>query len=178
MDKLPERITLNHHIHLEKISEKHSSEMFQQIDRHRAFLSDYVHWTRFTHKLEDTQNFIQLCMKEAETGESFVWAICVENKCVGTISFNKPIDWKNRTVLLGYWLSPEVQGQGIITKAVDKLIEETKLLFSCYILRCATHNERSNAVAKRCGFEFIETKREAEKIGDMMYAQHIYHKEI
>lgn len=176
--KLPEHIALNHHIYLKKIALQHSLEMFQQIARHREFLSNYVHWTRFTHKLEDTQNFIQLCIKEAEAGESFVWAICVENRCVGTISLNKPIDWQNRIALIGYWLSPEMQGQGIVTQAVNKLIEETKPLFNRYILCCATHNERSNVVAKRCGFEFIETKQEAEKIGDVFYPQHIYYKDL
>ncbi|MGX2969105.1 GNAT family N-acetyltransferase [Ursidibacter sp. B-7004-1] len=174
MYKLPQQIVINNEILLEKINDGHSEAIFTQIDRHRNYLSQFVHWTRFTHKLEDSQNFVKLCKKEAESGESFVWAICWQGKAVGTISFNKPIDWQTRTVHIGYWLSPEVQGKGIVTQAVNAIINATQGKFDHYILRCAIHNSRSNAVAQRCGFAFVEVQENAEKIGDNLYSLNVY----
>lgn len=183
MEKLPHQIDINANVRLEKIAPTHSQSLFNHIDCHRDFLSHYVHWTRFTHALEDSQKFTALCEKESALGESFVWAICVNNgkdgfNAVGTISLNKPIDWQNRTALLGYWLSPEYQHQGIVSQSVQAVICATKTAFSDYILRCAVHNDASNNVAKRCGFCYQETEEQAELIGDVRYAQNIYHKSV
>lgn len=178
MQKLPEIIELSPSVRLEKIAPHHAESLFTEIDRHREYLSEFVQWTRFTHARQDTEKFIQLCEQEAEQGLSFVWSICVEGRAVGTISFNKPIDWQNRTAMFGYWLSADFQGQGIVTQAVDFVIENTKQDFSTYILKCAVHNARSNAVAKRCGFEFIEVLLQAEKIGDNIYDHNVYVKKI
>lgn len=178
MQQLPEFIEVSPEVCLEKIALRHCASMFEQIDRHRDYLANYVDWTRFNIKLEDSQHFVKQCEEDADKGESVVWAICVNDYAMGTISFNKPIDWQNSTVYLGYWLSPEAQGVGIMTQSVNAVIEATNELFSDYILRCAVHNEASNNVAKRCGFEFVETKENAEKIGAVMYAQHIYKKSV
>lgn len=181
---LPHQIQLNANVRLEKIAPIHSPSLFSQIDRHREFLSHYVQWTRFTHVLEDSLKFTAQCEKEAEQGESFVWAICVNNgkdnsfNAVGTISLNKPIDWQHRTALFGYWLSPEYQHQGIVSQSVQAVICATKTAFSHYILRCAVHNDASNNVAKRCGFLYEKTEEEAELIGDVRYAQNIYRKSV
>lgn len=176
MQKLPKTLEISTTVRLEKISPHHAQNLFAEIDHHREFLSHFVHWTRFTHTQQDSEKFIQLCEQEAEQGISFVWAICVEGKAVGTISFNKPIDWQNRAAMFGYWLSPDFQGQGIVTQAVDSVIKNTKAYFDRYILKCAVHNEKSNAVAKRCGFEFVEMLPQAEKIGESFFDQNQYEK--
>lgn len=178
MQKLPEIIEISPTVRLEKIALHHAESLFAEIDRHREFLSHFVHWTRFTHAQQDSEKFIRLCEQEAEQGISFVWAICVEGNAVGTISFNKPIDWQNRTAMFGYWLSPDFQGRGMVTQAVDFVIKNTKAEFDRYILKCAVHNEKSNAVAKRCGFAFIERLPQAEKIGEMLLDVNQYEKRI
>lgn len=184
MVQFTEIINITPHIRLEKIALRHSEALFAQIDRHRDYLSHYVQWPRFTHKLNDTQQFIQLCEQEAKQGESFVWAICVQDEnskifyAVGTISFNKPIDWQHHRAEIGYWLSPEMQGKGIITRSVNAVINATHHTFSSYILRCAVHNERSNNVAQRCGFTYIEIQENGEKIGDNNYNVNVYRKSL
>lgn len=131
MVQFPEIIHITPHIRLEKIAPRHSEAIFTQIDRHRDYLSDYVQWPRFTKILNDSLQFIQLCEQEAKQGESFVWAICVQNEdnkifhAVGTISFNKPIDWQHQRAEIGYWLSPEIQGKGIITQSINAIIKAT-----------------------------------------------------
>lgn len=176
MKSLPQCIELFTGCRLEQLSQLHAESLFQQIDCHRDFLAHFVDWTTFTNKQADTEAFIQRCAKEAEQGVSYTWAICYHGKAVGTISFNSPINWEMRTVFFGYWLSPEVQRKGIVTQAVKRVMEETYAQFDCYILKCAIHNERSNAVAKRCGFEFVERLPNAEKIGEQWYDQNCYHK--
>ncbi|QLB20368.1 hypothetical protein A6B43_01825 [Vespertiliibacter pulmonis] len=182
MVEFSEIINITPHIRLEKIAPRHSEDIFTQIDRHRDYLSNYAQWPRFTKVLNDSLQFIQLCEQEAKQGESFVWAICVQDEnskifhAVGTISFNKPIDWQHRRAEIGYWISPEMQGRGIITQSVNAITKTTYHAFSEYILRCAVHNERSNKVAQRCGFTYIDTLKNGEKIGDHEYNVNIYRK--
>lgn len=178
MQQLPEIIEILPDVRLEKIAQQHASAMFAQIDRHRDYLANYVDWTRFNTQLVDSQNFVKKCQEEIERGETFTWAICVKGKAAGTISFNKPIDWQARTALIGYWLSPDAQGKGIVTQSVNALIAATENHFSHYILRCAVHNQRSNQVAQRCGFAFVERVENAEKIGDKLYAQNVYRRSV
>lgn len=178
MMKLPEIIVINSTVKLEKICAEHCESLFFQIDTHREYLSNYVDWTKYNTGIEDSLAFFRDCEKESEQGISYVWVICVEGNAVGTISFNKPIDWKKRVVSIGYWLSPSYQGKGIVTQAVDFLIKNTKVYFNRYILKCALHNEKSNAVAKRCGFELVEVLPQAEKIGEALFDQNRYEKRI
>lgn len=176
MQKLPEIIDVSPTVRLEKIALHHAESLYTQINKHRDFLSHFVHWTRFTHAQQDSEAFIQLCEQESKQGISFTWAICVEGIAVGTVSFNRPIDWQNRTAMFGYWLSPDFQGLGIVTQAVESVIKNTNAHFDRYILKCAVHNEKSNAVAKRCGFKFVERLSQAEKIGEQLYDQNCYQK--
>lgn len=178
MQTLPQLVELTSELKLEQLAIGHAFSLFQQIDRHRHFLSDFVDWTSFTKEPSDTEAFIQRCTQEAEQGKSYTWAICYQGEAVGTISFNSPIDWENKTAMFGYWLSPEVQGKGIVTQAVNRLIAETADSFQHYVLKCAVHNQRSNAVAQRCGFTFVKTLPQAEKIGDIYWDQHYYLKSI
>lgn len=178
MQKLPHSIIISPEIHLEKITTAHAPSLFAHIDRYREQLSDYVHWTRFTHTQIDSVHFAQRCEQESEKDISFVWTIFYRQQAVGTLSFNSPIEWENRTVYLGYWLSPEVQGNGIMTTAVNGLISVTQTYFDHYILRCAIHNQRSNKVAIRCGFQFEKILSQAEKIGEQWFDQNYYRKTI
>lgn len=170
----PEKIIVNSEVTLEKLSSKHAKPMFAQIEQHRDYLSHFVYWTNYTSTLADSQFFITRCEQEAERNKSFVWAVLFQDQFVGTLSFNPNIDWDNKQVYLGYWLSPEVQGKGIITQSILKLIKETKQVIKQYNLKCAVHNQRSNAVAIRCGFQFDYCKEKAEQIGEQLYDQNIY----
>lgn len=178
MQTLPTTIPITSEVQLEKIHNRHAPMLFAQIDRHRCYLSQFVNWTPFNTCLQDAFNFVQRCDQQSEQGLSFTWAICVNGDGVGTFSLNEPIDWQHRTAMLGYWLSPEMQGKGIVTQAVSALITQTSGLFDHYILKCAIHNVRSNAVAQRCGFTFIETLTAAEQIGETWFDQNVYRKSI
>lgn len=174
MPNLPRHLTINTTVTLETLHHRHAASLFQQINRHRDYLAQFVNWAAANTQLRDTETFIQHYNQQAEQGVGYVWAVCVERQAVGTLSFNPPIDWQQRTVHLGYWLSPAYQGRGIASQSVIRLIEATREHFKRYILKCAVHNLRSNRLAQRCGFDWIERRENAEQIGEMLYAQHIY----
>ncbi|WP_301098126.1 GNAT family N-acetyltransferase [Otariodibacter sp.] len=174
--QIPHKIRVNSDIILEKIEQQHAISLFTQLDKHRQFFKQFVDWIDFNKTVEDSLNFVNTSKKEAEDGLGFVWVISYKGDVVGAFSLNNPIDWENKIAELGYWLSPDVQGKGIITQSVNQVIEETKSLFNHYRLRCAVHNLKSNAIADRCQFQFIGVEGKGLKIGEQYYDLNIYSK--
>lgn len=178
MQTLPQTIYIDEHLRLEQLADKHALALFTQIDQHREYFSQFMHWPRFTQVLKDTQSFIELCQQEAKQGISYTWAIVYQDVAVGTISFNKGINWQDRIATFGYWLSPDQQGKGIVTRSVEGVIAATSTIFKQYILRCSTINQKSNAVAVRAGFKFDCMLEKEELIGEHYYDVNRYIKSL
>ena len=85
----------------------------------------------------------------------------MDNKLAGAIEirgFESPV----RAVSIGYWLSKDVQGRGVITRCVTALI---RMAFETYdmnqvIIRVAPENTRSRAIPERLGFTQVGTERQ------------------
>lgn len=77
---------------------------------------------------------------------------------------------------IGYWMAERFQGQGIASQAIQLLIDSfaDAAILDTFIIKAATVNTRSNALAQRLGFVFIERLLAAEKIGDNVYDQNRY----
>jgi RimJ/RimL family protein N-acetyltransferase len=65
------------------------------------------------------------------------------------------IDWAVRRFEVGYWLRPEAAGQGHASEAVRLLVAMAfeRLAARRVEIRCDTRNQKSSAVAERCGFD-------------------------
>lgn len=65
---------------------------------------------------------------------------------------------------MGYWLVEKIQGKGIITICMQKLIKIgfNKLGMNRIQVKVACGNEKSAAIPKRLGFQFEGTEREGE----------------
>ncbi|RYX84861.1 N-acetyltransferase [bacterium] len=61
---------------------------------------------------------------------------------------------------IGYWLDSRVQGQGLMTEAVTRMVSFADALgFQRLEIRCDARNARSIAIARRLGFEHEGTMR-------------------
>lgn len=63
-------------------------------------------------------------------------------------------DWAARRFEIGYWLRRSAQGQGLMSEAVNGMVEMafTQLRARRLEIRCDEANARSRGVAERCGF--------------------------
>jgi ribosomal-protein-serine acetyltransferase len=89
-------------------------------------------------------------------------AITLDGRMVGTIGLVHPAGYP----MLGYWLSEEAQGRGIMTRAVLAYVEHVfaDLGYERVELRAAVDNTRSRAVAERTGFELVRVVPDAAVI--------------
>lgn len=106
-------------------------------------------------------------MKAIFLDQDGIWGIIENGKLIGSVGLIKDPKRENDNVrMLGYALSDQHWGKGIMTEAVQAVLrygfDELKLdLISAY---CYPFNERSKNVLKKCGFCYEGTLKLAEKI--------------
>ena len=115
-----EHIRVNDKVRLEQINPSMAKIIFQTIDRDRDFLKQWLPFINYTWHIKDTQAFIESLANEGNKGD-LVFTIWFNEEFAGLIGF-KDTDWVNRKTELGYWLAEKMQGKGIITASVEKLV--------------------------------------------------------
>lgn len=141
--------------------------LYQCVDQNRMRLRQWMPWLDITQSVQQLGPFLQSCLDGYETGGCFRVGIWVKNEIGGVVSLEE-INMMHRTAKIGYWISEEHQGKGLMTDSVRSLIQyalEERGLKTLGI-RAATGNRRSRAVAERVGMKFEGTLRQQEWLYD------------
>lgn len=120
----------------------------------QAYLSQWLAWPPYCRSEQDFQLFIENMLHDYAEGKVLVCAMFYHGTLVGNCSLQE-INRDLQKARVGYWLSQDQQGKGIVTRALSRLIE---LAFSHYQLEkielaAASGNTASQAVARRLGFQ-------------------------
>lgn len=161
-------------IKLKAISQINASGLHEKIIEEKERLSRSLHWPRFINCLEDTVKFC--ARSEKSFGRSDAVYICeFDGDIAGVISLNS-IDAANGVGEIGYWLRGVCEKKGIVSKSISALIEAyaRKTGMRRFVIKCASRNHQSSAVAERLNFRFEGILAQAEKIGDDYLDQRIY----
>ena len=146
----------------------HAAEFFAVIDANRAHLHPWMIWLEGTNSPEDTLAFIRSNLADVAAERDMALALRYRDQFVGMIGAHDK-KHKTKSCDIGYWLAHDMQGRGIVTRAVKAFIH---LLFNDYgfqrlTIRCAPHNKRSRAIPERLGFTQEGTlRRIALMLGD------------
>lgn len=119
---------------------------------------------------KDAEDYItaMLC---ADKSAVFAYAICLEDRAVGSIGAFRQSNIHFRTAELGYYLAREYWGRGIVTEAVRQLCE--RVFAQTDILRIYAEpfsdNVGSRRVLEKAGFQLEGTlRRSAVKEGEVL----------
>jgi len=127
--------------------------LFRAVDAARAHLEPWLDAIVQTRKPEDTATFIQTTLDAAARGEGIYLGIFFQQQVIGSASLRHH-DARLARAEVGYWIAPEWEGKGVLTRCVARLLDfgfDTMRLQKvdlCY----AAANTRSAAVATRLGF--------------------------
>lgn len=149
-----------------KLPEHRDAErVFQLIDRSRDSLHEWLGWVQYTNSTKDTTQFIESSRSDFAANKSLVTLIVYQNQIVGTTGFNQ-IDWTNCNGTIGYWLDTKYEGKGVMTRAVQGLLNYgfDELNLNRIEIRAAIENLKSRAIAERLGFKQEGVIRQAEKL--------------
>lgn len=144
-----------------------AEEFFRLTDANRAYLRPWLPWVDYTKTVEDTAEYIRKCQTDYHAGTTIDVGIKYQGEWVGSVGLND-ISKEHRKAEIGYWLDKAAQGKGIMTRAVQALVDYgfRELNLNRVWLRCATDNEKSAAVPRRLGFAHEGILRQNEWMND------------
>lgn len=138
---------------LRLLESSNAEALFALVDRNRGHLREWLPWLDGNTTLADSEAFLRYSSEQHAGNRGFQAGIWYKSELAGVIGYH-PIDWQNRTAMIGYWLGLEFTGKGIMTFAcrafVDHAFTEYKL--NRVEIRCATGNVKSCAIPLRLGF--------------------------
>lgn len=162
-----ERFTVRPGLALRPILLDDAEEFYRCVDKNRSYLREWMPWLDTTQSVDRLRFFLQSCVDGYADGSSFRLAILVDGKIGGVVALEE-IRSMHGTAKIGYWLSGEHQGSGIMTAAVRVLIDYAfgERDLQTLALQAATENARSRSVAERIGMTYEGILRQREWLYD------------
>jgi ribosomal-protein-serine acetyltransferase len=172
------RIKVDEETELRQLRPSDAGDIFEVIDKQRFYLGKWLPFVEFTKKVSDTEKFVEATVNVAKDRFEYVFTIRKQDAFVGLIGF-KDTDRINSKTEIGYWLSEEYQGKGIVSKSVASLCEFAfnELGLNRIQIRCAVENRPSIKIPKRLGFRFEGIERQGELLtGNVFTDLEVYSK--
>lgn len=169
------RYDINEQLQLRMFTVDDADALFKLTMASKPYLREWLGWLDYTETVEDSRQNIEGRIKGLmETGgypKSF--AIVYQGELAGTIGFND-IDRGIKCGTVGYWLGQEFQGKGIMSQALETVIDYgfRDLKLDKIEIRVATENMKSRALPERFGFLEEGVLRNAEWLYDR-YVDHV-----
>ena len=140
---------------------RHAKALFNLIDQNREHLSYWFHDVAKTKTVEDCEMDIREALERFSKGEAFQLGIWLDKVLVGALGA-RDISSLFCSAEIGYWLSGDHQGRGVMSKVCTYLctylFEERNL--NRIEIRCSVKNSRSKAIPERLGFRLEGTLRQ------------------
>lgn len=117
-------------------------------------------------KLFDMEDVIEFINSVLPT-DNKQFIICFESEPVGLIGF-RDTDLANMKTEIGYWLSQNAQGKGIITQSATAILKYAfdEMGINRVQIRAEIENIKSRNIPERLGFSFEGIQREGEMSPD------------
>ncbi len=163
-------IKVDTNIELRAIQISDASDIFKIIDSQRVYLGKWLPFVAVTKELKDTESFVSSVVDSCQEKQECTFTIRKNDKLIGLIGVNTT-DKLNKKTEIGYWLSKEEQGTGIVTKSVAKLCDFAfnELGMNRIQIRCAVENLPSKNIPKKLGFTLEGIEREGELLAGNIF---------
>lgn len=168
-------IIVDEAISLDLLHLQDTKALFELVEQNRAYLRTWLPWLDTVRNSQDQEAFIQNTHQQWATQQALSLGVRHQQQLVGVISF-RVFDWKNHTAEIGYWLDESRQGQGIVTRACQAMIQVAfhQLGLKSVTILCATGNHKSQAVPLRLGFTWQKTIPDNQWLYDHYIDSHVY----
>lgn len=150
---LPERVDIGSGLALHRLTFADADELYAAIVNNYDHLVQWLPFPKHTHSVDDLKQFIGQKMREWEDGVTFAYAIEADGRAVGVIDI-RGLKNNDTTAEIGYWISAEVGGRGIMTRAAELLSDLAFETFNVpkIMIRAHVDNHGSNRVAEKAGY--------------------------
>ncbi|WP_164113004.1 MULTISPECIES: GNAT family N-acetyltransferase [Sphingobacterium] len=161
--RIPE-IKLSEDVTLKSSSPDQADALYHAIQSNKSYLGQFLPWVKHVNDVSDSITYLQKSQENCEQGSELSYNIFKNNTLVGRIGLHQ-IDKMNNNASIGYWLTENSQGQGIITTSCVTLLNIgfNELNFQRVEILTATTNTKSTAIPLRLGFVHEGILRQVER---------------
>lgn len=141
-------------IELRLLHSRYIKDLVELVHRQKDYLGKWLPWVA-TCDEQSYQDYIQFALTKYADGTGLPTNILYQGALVGAVSLNQ-IYPELKKAEIGYWLSQDHQGLGIMTRAVRAIMDIAKDDYGIAVvdIKAAEHNLPSRKVAERLGFSF------------------------
>jgi ribosomal-protein-serine acetyltransferase len=145
------RLVVGDEIAIRLHEQSNVEELYALIERNRSYLKEWMPWA--DQGSEESSEFVKRALQDFATGEACEAGIWYQERLVGSIGLHAR-NSMFRKMEMGYWISEESQGKGIVTRSCLTMMgfafDELKL--NRVEIQVAVGNDRSSAIPERLGF--------------------------
>ncbi|MBM7645410.1 ribosomal-protein-serine acetyltransferase [Scopulibacillus daqui] len=162
-------------IELRLLEDNDAEPLFALVDKQRSYLREWLPWVDGVTSAANYSSTIKMWRKQFADNDGFQAGILYQQELCGMVGFHS-YHWANRSTSIGYWLSKDFQGKGIMTRACQAIIRYafSSLHMNRIEIRCAEENHKSRAIPERLGFKKEGTVRDGEFLYDHFVNTIIY----
>jgi ribosomal-protein-serine acetyltransferase len=160
------KLKVSEQISLGLLQPHNADEVYSLVDANRDHLEEWLGWVNNIKSKNDySETIIPIWLKQFADNNGFNAGIFYEGKLVGMVSLHF-INWKTRHTSIGYYLSKQDEGKGIISMCVKSLLDYAfrDLELNKVEIQCAEANTKSRNIPERLGFKQEGINRDAEFI--------------
>lgn len=167
--------SINNQLSLKLIDYQDTEDLFQLISSSRRHLEEWGNWVDAIQNEADTEQLVKKYLLHFAGKKGMHYLIKYEGKPAGSISL-KQLSWDVSCGEIGYWLSPDFVGKGIVTQAAEAILEYGFNHVGLHKIEiwAAEENEKSKHVPERLGFVKEGVRRDNEYLNGRYYTMAIY----
>lgn len=158
---------IDENVRLELIALHHAEGLFLATDANRKHLSTFLPWVPNMQSAADFTNYIMHCEFLHKQNKEVSFVIIYNEVVVGRVGLHN-IDEQHKNASIGYWLTKDAEGKGIITRSCIALLGYAfeQLALNRIEIKAAVKNVKSQSIAEKLHFKKEGIQRESEYINN------------
>jgi len=168
-------LNVDEDIKLELTSEKHAAALYEAVNNNKEHLAAFLPWVGNFNSVKDFNEYISNCMQLNLQQQEISFVIIKNDILVGRIGLHY-INLQNMNAAIGYWLTRDATGQGIIGRCCKTIINYgfRELGLHRIEIRAALKNLKSTSIPEKLGFKKEGILRQAELVNGGFHDLVIY----
>ena len=156
-------VKIDTNLRLELTSQKHAAALYLAVDNNRKHLSEFLPWVSTMKSVSAFKDYIKNCEDLYKEKREVSFVIISGKEAVGRIGLHH-MNYQNKNAAIGYWLTKEAEGKGVITRSCKKLISFGfhELGLHRIEIKAAVNNLKSQAIPQKLNFKKEGILRGAE----------------
>lgn len=154
-------------LRLELTALHHAEGLYNAVDANREHLSAFLPWVDHMQSVANFTDYIMHCEYLHNQKKEVSFVIKYQDLIVGRVGLHN-IDHEHKHASIGYWLTKNAEGKGIITRCCKTLIAYafSQLALNRIEIKAAVRNTKSIAIAEKLHFTKEGIQRKAERINN------------